>query len=91
MSFNNVLEVVNDPDFRNRLTVAVTQANIAPAGAQAWVTMHAMQVASDKAIQDAWEYSKNVHKYHSCRGRDELVITDQAIIDAVARVAGEIS
>lgn len=87
MSYSDIYECSQDPDFRQRVQVAVLTEQIAPAGAAAWVTQHALDVAAVPGIASAWEYSKVGQPYHSRRGYDPSVLTDTAIRDAVIEVA----
>ena len=86
MSYATIWECAQDRDLRNRVTVCVQAQDIAPAGAESWVTTHMLALASQPAIADAWEHSTTANPYHSRRGYDPTVITDQMIGDAVQAI-----
>jgi len=69
----------------------VQAQDVAPAGAESWVTTHMLELASQPAIADAWEHSMLAQPYHSRRGHDPAVITDQMIGDAVQAITGPTS
>lgn len=87
MSFSTIHECAMDADFRNRIAVCATQLGAAPAGGEAFATQHALAIAAYKPVADAWETSLKDQPYHSRRGWDEQVISDQLLRRAVRRVA----
>ena len=91
MSYSTIWECAQDPDLRNRVTACVQAQDIAPAGAESWVTQNMLALASQKAIADAWEPSTVANPYHSRRGHDPAIITDQMITDAVQAITGPAS
>lgn len=91
MSYATIWECSQDRDLRNRVAVCVQAQDIAPAGAESWVTQNMLAVATTKAIADAWEHSMVANPYHSRRGHDPVIITDQMITDAVQKITGPAS
>lgn len=61
----------------------LTDRGAAPAGGEAYAAQHALTVASRKDIEQAWQHSMTSQPYHSRRGHDEAIITDQMILTAV--------
>ena len=91
MSYSTIWECAQDPDLRNRVTACVQAQDIAPAGSESWVTQNMLALATTKAIADAWEHSTVANPYHSRRGHDPAIITDQMITDAVQAITGPAS
>ncbi|VEI13207.1 hypothetical protein [Trueperella bialowiezensis] len=87
MSFSSIHDCAINTDFRNRIAVCATQLGAAPAGGEAFATQHALAIAAHKPIADAWETSLTEQPYHSRRGWDENIISDQLIRRAVRRIA----
>ena len=83
MSYNAIYACATDPDFRNRVAACAVQEGAAPAGGEAYATQHALTIASRKDIEAAWSHSLAASPYHSRRGRDESIVTDQMILAAV--------
>lgn len=86
MSYATIWECSQDRDLQNRVTVCVQALDIAPAGAESWVTQNMLALATTEEIANAWEHSMLAQPYHSRRGHDPAVITDQMISDAVHEV-----
>ena len=89
MSYNAIYDCANDTDFRNRVAACAVQEGAAPAGGEAYATQHALAIAARKDIEQAWEYSMTSQPYHSRRGHDEAIITDQMILSAVQALKEE--
>ena len=89
MSYNAIYDCATDPDFRNRVAACAVQEGAAPAGGEAYATQNALTIASRKDIEAAWEYSMTANPYHSRRGHDEAIITDQMILTAVQAMKEE--
>lgn len=91
MSYSSIWECAQDRDLRNRVTVCVQALDVAPAGAESWVTENMLAIATTEEIASAWEHSTVAQPYHSRRGHDPSVITDQMLSDAVQAVTGPTS
>lgn len=91
MSYSSIWECAQDPDLRNRVTVCVQTLDPGPVGAESWVTTHMLALAATEEIANAWEHSMLAQPYHSRRGHDTAVVTDQMISDAVQAVTGPTS
>ena len=89
MSYNAIYACATDPDFRNRVAACAVQEGAAPAGGEAYATQHALTIASRKDIEAAWQNSMTANPYHSRRGHDEAIITDQMILTAVQAMKEE--
>ena len=89
MSYNAIYACATDPDFRNRVAACAVQEGAAPAGGEAYATQHALTIASRKDIEAAWAHSLTANPYHSRRGHDESIITDQMILSAVQAMKEE--
>lgn len=83
MSYNAIYDCANDPDFRNRIAACAVQEGAAPAGGEAYAVQNALTIAARKDIEAAWQHSMTSNPYHSRRGHDETIITDQMILAAV--------
>ena len=83
MSYNAIYACATDPDFRNRIAACAVQEGVAPAGGEAYATQNALTIAARKDIEGAWHHSLTAQPYHSRRGYDESIITDQMILSAV--------
>ena len=83
MSYNAIYDCATDPDFRNRIAACAVQEGAAPAGGEAYATQNALAITSRKDIEAAWAHSMTANPYHSRRGHDEAIITDQMILTAV--------
>lgn len=86
MSLNAIFDASQDTDLRARVMVAVTKAGFAPAGGEAWVTQHMLEVCARPQIYEAYAYVKQTQPYHSRPGYDPVVVTDAMIEEAVAAV-----
>lgn len=89
MSYNAIYACANDPDFRNRIAACAVQEGAAPAGGEAYTSDYALAIASRKDIEGAWSHSLTAQPYHSRRGHDESIITDQMILSAVQALKEE--
>ena len=89
MSYNAIYACATDPDFRNRVAACAVQEGAAPAGGEAYATQNALTIASRKDIEAAWHHSLASQPYHSRRGHDEAIITDQMILSAVQAMKEE--
>ena len=88
MSYSSIWACAQDPDLRNRVTACVQTLDIAPAGAESWVTTRMLALASTSEIAAAWEHSIISQPYHGRRGHDPAIITDAMILTAVHEVSG---
>ena len=89
MSYNAIYSCATDPDFRNRVAACAVQEGAAPAGGEAYASQYALAIASRKDIEAAWHHSLTAQPYHSRRGHDESIITDQMILSAVQAMKEE--
>ena len=89
MSYNAIYDCATDPDFRNRVAACAVQEGAAPAGGEAYATQYALAIASRKDIEAAWSHSLAASPYHSRRGHDGSIITDQMILAAVQALKEE--
>ena len=89
MSYNAIYDCANDPDFRNRVAACAVQEGAAPAGGEAYASQYALAIAARKDIEAAWAHSMDSNPYHSRRGHDEAIITDQMIRTAVQAMKEE--
>ena len=87
MSYVSIFECAGDPDFRSRVAACAVQEGAAAAGSgESFAFQWAMWIAARPDVEKAWEYSVGASPYHSRRGYDPAVITDQMILDAVRAI-----
>lgn len=83
-SYNTVIRLESDTDFRERLRAAAAAAGVGdPYG---WVSTNALKVALLDDVNSKYEYCLNASPYHSRPGYDPAVIPDQTITDAVTKI-----
>lgn len=86
MSFSSIYECAANPDFRDRVTACAVSLGVAPAGGEAFTSQNVLEIAARKEIADAWALSLEACPFHSRRGYDEAIISDQMIRRAVRAI-----
>ena len=85
MSFTSIYEASQDSDLRNRVAAAYTSITGNRDGGW-WADQHMLAIAAGQEIADAWAYSADANPWHSRRGYDSGIITDEMITNAVSAV-----
>lgn len=77
-------QLATDPDFMERATLAAAQQGITYP--EAWIAEHKYMLASNTEVAAAYEASLINLPYHSRRGYDPVIITDDMIRGAIAEL-----
>lgn len=81
MSYQDVVEVYNSPSLQMR--IAACAAIEGEATPEAWVNVHAWDLAAQPGWGDAWAYAKNVFPDDPDLGVRGDVISDAMILSSV--------
>ena len=86
MTYWDTSRLARDPDFRERVAAAAASAGVVDPHPTRWADEHQWQIAAIGELAAAYAYA--VETGVPVPGRDESVITDQQITDAVTGLLG---
>ena len=84
MSYNHIADAASDSDLRRRVAACFAQQTTGTEQPEALASVHMWRIAADPTIADAYAYAVATDVPNP--GKDEAVVTDANILDAVTAI-----
>ena len=84
MSYNHIADAAQDSDLRRRVAACFAQQTTGTEQPEALASVHMWRIAADNDIADAYSYAVATDVPNP--GKDEAVVTDANILDAVTAI-----
>ena len=84
MTYNAIAAAAQDHDLRQRVAACFAQETTGPEQPEALASVHMWRIVANGPIADAYSYAVATNVPNP--GKDEAVVTDANILDAVAAI-----
>ncbi len=84
MSYNHIADAAQDSDLRRRVAACFAQETDGPDQPEALAGLHMWRIVANGPIADAYSYAVATNVPNP--GKDEAVVTDANILDAVEAI-----